>query len=144
MLVLAVTLTMQFGGGTAQAIFGKQRLLYDDNILLFDWKDTPVAAACGDLGNDGPINLVGNDNVEKAFRYFVSRGLSTAQSAGIVGNLIAESGVDPNIVQPMVSPNGRPASATKVPGVGTSCRRRPASRPTSKLSPPARPVRGGR
>ena len=41
------------------------------------------------------INLVGDGNEEKAFSYFLGKQLSAEQSAGIVGNLIAESGVDP-------------------------------------------------
>lgn len=45
------------------------------------------------------VSLVGNDNVEKAFRYFVSKGLTPEQSAGILGNLIAESGVSPTKIQ---------------------------------------------
>jgi hypothetical protein len=40
-------------------------------------------------------SLKGNTNAQKAFNYFVSKGLSPAQAAGIVGNLMAESGCDP-------------------------------------------------
>ena len=45
------------------------------------------------------VNLTGNDNPEKAFRYFLSKGLSAEQSAAIVGNMMQESGVDPQRVQ---------------------------------------------
>ncbi len=45
------------------------------------------------------IILQGDGNEERAFRYFIDRGLTQEQSAGIVGNLIAESGVDPEISQ---------------------------------------------
>lgn len=38
-------------------------------------------------------------NQEPAFYFFVEKGLTPAQSAGIVGNLSAESGVDPAIQQ---------------------------------------------
>ncbi|MBX4197467.1 CHAP domain-containing protein [Candidatus Saccharibacteria bacterium] len=44
--------------------------------------------------------LIGSDNVQKAFYYFVGQGLSDVQSAAIVGNLMQESGVDPTSVQP--------------------------------------------
>ncbi|MCB9648494.1 MAG: hypothetical protein H6730_18125 [Deltaproteobacteria bacterium] len=40
-------------------------------------------------------SLRGNTNAERAFNYFVDKGLSPAQAAGIVGNLQAESGVKP-------------------------------------------------
>lgn len=43
-----------------------------------------------------PTNLQGNDNIEKAFRFFTAKGLSPEQSAAIVGNFQAESGVNPN------------------------------------------------
>ena len=40
--------------------------------------------------------LVGATNTEQAYRFFVTKGLSPVQSAGIVGNLIQESGVNPS------------------------------------------------
>ncbi len=42
-------------------------------------------------------SLSGNDNIEKALSYFISspRSLTPEQSAGIVGNLLHESGLDP-------------------------------------------------
>jgi hypothetical protein len=43
-----------------------------------------------------PGSLKGNTNAEKAFNYFVQKGLTKEQAAGIVGNLMQESGVDPN------------------------------------------------
>lgn len=39
--------------------------------------------------------LEGGDNAEKAFNFLISKGLNAAQAAGIVGNLMAESNVDP-------------------------------------------------
>ncbi|MGH7294964.1 MAG: phage tail tip lysozyme, partial [Polyangiaceae bacterium] len=66
-------------------------------------------AACGDAARPGeslgetesPVtyspDLFTNDKA--AFDYFVSKGLTTFQSAGIVGNLDQESGVNPNAVQ---------------------------------------------
>lgn len=38
-------------------------------------------------------------NAERVFKFFVRKGLSKKQSAGIVGNLIVESGVNPGISQ---------------------------------------------
>lgn len=40
-------------------------------------------------------SLRGNTNAEKAFEYFVGKGLTKAQAAGIVGNLQQESAVNP-------------------------------------------------
>jgi len=63
----------------------------ENNILFYDEHGSP--AACNGSGSV----LQGNDNIEKAFRYFIdpARGLTGAQSAGIVGNLMQESGVNP-------------------------------------------------
>jgi MYXO-CTERM domain-containing protein len=62
-------------------------------------------AACGDAGpGQGPeptasqaSALFAND--QTAYDYFVGKGLTNFQAAGIVGNLDQESGVDPNSVQ---------------------------------------------
>jgi|GEM_PF-1662229 len=51
-------------------------------------------------------NIPGSDNQQKAFNYFIGKGLSPQQSAGIVGNLIAESGVNPKRVQSTETPQG--------------------------------------
>jgi hypothetical protein len=40
-----------------------------------------------------------SDNESTAFSYFVNKGLSDVQSAGIIGNLMQESGMDPTIYQ---------------------------------------------
>ena len=55
----------------------------------------------GKSGDDsGPENFNGSKNAEKAFNYFKSKGMTPEQSAGIVGNLIQESGVNPNSTNP--------------------------------------------
>lgn len=51
-------------------------------------------------GSAGSVKLIGKDNVEKAFNYFMQRGLSAMQSAAIIGNLMQESGVNPRAAQP--------------------------------------------
>ena len=55
----------------------------------------------------GSADLKGNTNAEKAFNYFVGKGLSPQQAAGIVGNLHAESGVNPGIQEQNPIGNGR-------------------------------------
>ncbi len=51
---------------------------------------------CDIGGLNGPIAR-GSDNQQTAFNFFIRQGLAPGQSAGIVGNLIAESGVDPKL-----------------------------------------------
>ena len=41
------------------------------------------------------LKLTGNDRIEQAFNFFIQKGLSAEQAAGIVGNFRWESGVDP-------------------------------------------------
>lgn len=65
-----------------------------------DWVPFTGTPCTSDSNSSGTTTLQGTDNIQKAFNYFVSKGLSAAQSAGIVGNLMQESGVNPNAVQP--------------------------------------------
>ncbi len=64
---------------------------YSSNDILFydpnSCSTTPNASS----------SLVGNDNLEKILRYFVGKGLTLAQAAGIAGNFQAESGFNPSI-----------------------------------------------
>jgi len=57
-------------------------------IILSLAGDAPLAAA--------PAQSPG----QTAFNFFVSKGLSKPQAAGIVGNLVQESGINPSSVQP--------------------------------------------
>jgi hypothetical protein len=45
-------------------------------------------------GASGP--LVGGDNTEKAWNFFISKGLEPHMAGGIIGNLLGESGLIPN------------------------------------------------
>lgn len=63
----------------------------------YGWYD-PNFGGCGTASTGGTTvtSLVGNDRVQQAYNFFVSMGLTNFQSAGIIGNLIQESGVNPN------------------------------------------------
>ena len=52
---------------------------------------------CG--GESGDVNLVGSENAEKTWNYFIDKGLSPAQVAGIMGNLETESTFNPLAIQ---------------------------------------------
>jgi len=60
---------------------------------------TNSEASCCNSSSSGDFTLVGSDNIQKAYNYFVSKGFSPAQSAGAVGNLNLESGVEPKKLQ---------------------------------------------
>jgi hypothetical protein len=59
----------------------------------------PDTSAEGDSGNSCGTcpggDLSGANNQQKAFNYLVSQGWSKEQAAGMVGNMISESGVEP-------------------------------------------------
>lgn len=59
----------------------------------YGWYD-PNFGGCT-TGPGIATGLVGSDPVQQAYNFFVSMGLNNFQSAGIVGNLMQESGVDP-------------------------------------------------
>lgn len=48
---------------------------------------------------EGTSTLVGNDNLEKILRFYVGKGLTLVQAAGIAGNYKQESGFNPAIIQ---------------------------------------------
>lgn len=73
-----------------QALPADQKGLMQGNVRYFDVRES---IPCESASADG---LQGSDNIESAFIYFTGRGLTANQSAGIVGNLIAESGVEPD------------------------------------------------
>ncbi len=80
-------------------------------------EDSPATTCeCGGAGNPD-AKLTGSDNVAKALNFFIDQGYTAEQSAGIIGNFIEESGVDPTIVEggghsktvpPPVGPQGQP------------------------------------
>lgn len=79
-----------------------------NNILFYDTR-------CIDSPSDSRVQLAGNGNTEKILNFFMRKGLTLAQAAGIVGNMMQESGLNPAIIQ-----GGQMAddSYTPVSGVG--------------------------
>lgn len=72
----------------ADAISSAQREVWSSGAYYFNTESTTCGAP-------GSVSLLGSDNPEKAYNYFIGRGLSPDQAAGIVGNLMQESGVNP-------------------------------------------------
>jgi hypothetical protein len=70
------------------------------------------AASCS-----GPADaLVGSSNQQKAFNYFAANGYSKEQAAGIVGNLIHESSVEPMLKEGTIAGTRTPAGEVDQPG----------------------------
>ena len=70
-----------FGLSTAQ------KNLFNSGVYYFD-----SATSCS-------TSLTGKDNREKAFNYFIAKGLTGEQSAAIIGNLTQESSINPKSIQ---------------------------------------------
>jgi hypothetical protein len=58
-----------------------------------------VTAGCGGTGDTGSSEAALSNSQESAFNFFVSKGLTKIQAAGIVGNLMQESSVIPTAVE---------------------------------------------
>ncbi len=72
------------------SVMAYDNAFYSSNdILFYDSKATSCI--------DGP--LVGNDNLEKILRYYIGKGLTLEQAAGIAGNYQQESSFDPRMIQ---------------------------------------------
>lgn len=74
---------------------------YRENEILY-YNESDICAAPAASGTAAGAPLVGSDNQEKAFNFFMQKGLANFKAAGIIGNLIVESGgpqLDPAVKQ---------------------------------------------
>ncbi|HJP96878.1 MAG TPA: phage tail tip lysozyme [Candidatus Saccharimonadales bacterium] len=97
--VMAVLILV--GQSSVYALTTEQQKAFQKNILYFNTE----YCISGDTTVGADVNLTGSDNAEKAFNFFVQKGLTAQQAAGILGNLWAESGINPKRQQG----NGGPA-----------------------------------
>lgn len=90
------------GSVQVNAMSPEQRRLIDSNVFYFNSESD--FASCGAGGNS---NLVGSDNAEMTWNFFIEKGLTPIQAAGIMGNLSVESGFQPDNQENSVAwPNG--------------------------------------
>ena len=88
------------GGGIGQALAGVNMAVNqrDDLDAMRAGAAEPASVdPAAPPGEDVPATSNNTDPAGRAYDFFVSKGLSAAQSAGIVGNLQAESGPNLNI-----------------------------------------------
>ncbi len=72
---------------------------YDENFYSLNnigWFDPRCSEASSSAEY---VQLAGNDNTEKILNFFMRKGLTLAQSSGIIGNMMQESGLNPAIIQ---------------------------------------------
>lgn len=87
-LLLVIISVLTLLGSSAKALS-----TYD--ILSTPFYDPTLSTSCN-INLD--FSLAGNSNQEKAFAFFVSKGLTAEQTAGVVGNFMWESSLDPQKV----------------------------------------------
>jgi lysophospholipase L1-like esterase len=74
--------------------------------------NAPSTGSCCS-SSSSTTTLSGSDNEEKVWNFFKGKGLSDVQIAGIMGNMFAESGFDPQNIQ---NPGGRTKDPSGVSG----------------------------
>ncbi len=100
-LLLTCIFSLQGGMVGALANDNTQQQVYQLGIHYYD-----VHVDCAATGSGSLPILVGNDNIQQAYNFFVSQGgLSPVQAAGILGNLLQESGGKLNPTAGTLTPN---------------------------------------
>lgn len=108
-LAVTVMLLAQFTEVAKAAKFDES--FYSGNSIFY------YDPRCSAPVSTGYVALSGKDNLEKILQFFMKKGLSLAQASGIAGNMMAESGLDPTIIQG--GARAQPGSGYKPkPGVG--------------------------
>lgn len=82
--------------GSVSAISSEQKEVFSGGVGYFDVERGCVTSS----SSSGTTVLVGSDNLEKIFQFYLSKGLTKEQAAGIAGNAQAESGANPESVSP--------------------------------------------
>lgn len=85
-----------------QQLLCVERLYQRDNISFLEPSECAPGANCTPCTGEGGGVPTGSNNQERAFRFFITKGMAPNQAAGFVGNLMAESGpnIDPTAVNP--------------------------------------------
>ncbi|MGZ6004843.1 MAG: phage tail tip lysozyme [Candidatus Saccharimonadales bacterium] len=80
---------------------------FDTDSTFYD----PNSGSCGASANTDTSTVGGSNAAQTAFNYFISQGLPPFQAAGIIGNMQAESGVQPQRLQNTTSGVVTPAQS---------------------------------
>lgn len=94
-IIVAITCSVPVGAIYDPADCDANNYRTRNNITIYDPCDNgQKQEQCGGSGE-----LVGADNLQKIFNYFRSKGLNEWLVGGIIGNIDAESGGDPTLIQ---------------------------------------------
>jgi len=101
---MVFSLLLGMGMGTpALALSPEQRKIYDSNISYFDLEEATLATCGG-----GSSTLTGSDNAEKIYNFFTGQGFKPFQAAGIMGNMMDESKLNPRSIEPYPTEGDQP------------------------------------
>jgi hypothetical protein len=92
---LLIAFSVLAAGASPVQVHALDEQFFSGNDILFYNPDVCSGTSTGSTST----TLVEGDNTKKAFFYFTGKGLTGAHAAGIVGNLLQESGVNPKSVQ---------------------------------------------
>ena len=101
--VIISIISLLFGGSPvfAELNTNQLRATFEDNNILFsnNSEDTNCSPNAAQSASGAAGELVGEDNLKKAFNYFISKGAPKFVAAAIVGNLYQESKGNPILRQ---------------------------------------------
>jgi len=105
-LLLVLFVVFVYAPSSVFALSDAQKQVFDLGINYFN-----VESSLSSCSVDLSVNLSGDSAAEVAYNFFVSQGLTPTQSAGVVGNLKLESGLDPENIQNPAGRSQNPADA---------------------------------
>ena len=91
-LIVAVIVLSCHIADTVKAVAFDEQFFSTNQIFYYD-------ARCASETGSGLLTVSGKDNLEIILKFFMQKGLTLAQASGIAGNMAAESGLDPTIIQ---------------------------------------------
>lgn len=90
--VVAIMVLSCHVADTVKAVAFDEQFFSANQIFYYD-------ARCASETGSGLLTVTGKDNLEIILKFFMQKGLTLAQASGIAGNMAAESGLDPTIIQ---------------------------------------------
>lgn len=90
-LLVAAALVNALHIKTVQAISPEQKRFIDSGVRYFDVEKQTNPLNCNNLST-----LIGSDNAEKVWNFFIGKGFTPQQTAGIMGNFEHESRMNPD------------------------------------------------
>ena len=96
--IMAIVMLLSLSVQTAQAIELNPNFdatfYSDNNVQFYDPRCLNTSSESGEI-----MQLAGNNNTEQILNFYMRKGLKLHQAAGIIGNMVQESGLNPAIIE---------------------------------------------